>query len=95
MYHPAGMKKHGFAYAFVGRPPTRQPVNLYVPSQAQKQSTASPDISRKSTLNRLELSRVEVEDRDQHSAALPLLDPIIRVLNLRFEVGPLWLPMQD
>jgi UDPglucose 6-dehydrogenase len=31
IYHPDEMKKHGFAYTCVGRAPTHQPVNLYVP----------------------------------------------------------------
>ena len=31
VYRPDDMKKHGFAYTCVGRVPTHQPVNVYVP----------------------------------------------------------------
>jgi len=31
VYRPEDMKKHGFAYTCVGRAPTHQPVNVYVP----------------------------------------------------------------
>jgi UDPglucose 6-dehydrogenase len=32
VYRPEEMKKHGFAYSCVGRVPTHQPVNVYIPS---------------------------------------------------------------
>jgi UDPglucose 6-dehydrogenase len=31
VYRPEEMKKHGFAYTCVGRAPTHQPVNVYIP----------------------------------------------------------------
>ena len=41
IYRPEDMKKHGFAYTCVGRAPTQQPVNLYVPAaRARPASTA-------------------------------------------------------
>ena len=38
---PEEMKKHGFAYSCVGRAPTHQPVNLYIPpARADAAATA-------------------------------------------------------
>jgi UDPglucose 6-dehydrogenase len=36
VYRPDDMKKHGFAYSCVGRPPTPQPVNSYMPPRARE-----------------------------------------------------------
>jgi UDPglucose 6-dehydrogenase len=38
IYSPEVMKKQGFAYACIGRAPTFQPVNLYVPGYSPSSS---------------------------------------------------------
>ncbi len=40
IYSPEDMKKQGFAYACIGRAPTFQPVNLYVPEYSPSSSRA-------------------------------------------------------
>jgi UDPglucose 6-dehydrogenase len=41
IYSPEDMKKQGFAYACIGRAPTFQPVNLYVPEYSPSSSRAN------------------------------------------------------
>ena len=41
IYRPEDMKKHGFAYTCVGRAPTQQPVNAYIPPVRGDVSTAA------------------------------------------------------
>jgi UDPglucose 6-dehydrogenase len=41
VYRPEEMTKHGFAYSCVGRTPTHQPVNVYVPPAGADGATAA------------------------------------------------------
>jgi len=41
VYRPEEMKKHGFAYTCVGRAPSHQPVNIYIPSARPDVATAA------------------------------------------------------
>src|SRR6195256_5475965 len=42
VYRPEEMKAHGFAYTCVGRVPTHQPVNVYVPPSRTESLTRAP-----------------------------------------------------
>ncbi len=45
VYRPEEMKKHGFAYSCVGRAPTHQPVNIYLPSARADAATAALSVA--------------------------------------------------
>jgi UDPglucose 6-dehydrogenase len=45
VYRPEDMKKHGFAYSCVGRAPTHQPVNVYIPAGRSDAATAALSVA--------------------------------------------------
>jgi UDPglucose 6-dehydrogenase len=45
VYRPEDMKKHGFAYSCVGRAPTHQPVNIYIPAARSDAATAALSVA--------------------------------------------------
>jgi UDPglucose 6-dehydrogenase len=52
IYSPEDMKKHGFAYASIGRAPTFRPVNVYVPGCSPSLSGASAVAARDQAMAR-------------------------------------------
>jgi UDPglucose 6-dehydrogenase len=45
VYRPEDMKKHGFAYSCVGRAPTHQPVNVYIPAGRSDAATGALSVA--------------------------------------------------
>jgi UDPglucose 6-dehydrogenase len=45
VYRPEEMQKHGFAYTCIGRAPTHQPVNVYIPPARPDASTAALSVA--------------------------------------------------
>jgi UDPglucose 6-dehydrogenase len=45
VYRPEEMKKHGFAYTCVGRAPSHQPVNVYIPPARPDAATAALSVA--------------------------------------------------
>jgi UDPglucose 6-dehydrogenase len=45
VYRPEEMKKHGFAYMCVGRAPSHQPVNVYIPTARPDAATAALSVA--------------------------------------------------